>query len=327
MKERGRILAEAAVLAFLVLSLAPAASASNLTVDLNPDTQVAKLTSVSTTYLVFAYPASSAISAYLNGYNSSLALSGSFNSSSDGVVTFREHFHQEANDQFSINNMTASYKYDAKANSTALVVNKETDITAWVTGAFEVSNGTVKADLGWKSFYVSGALNLNMEGRDVDVNLVGSSLTQTITGRVLGVQLLTGMFAGGSLWNRPTLNFSSLGSPLSSWTRSYNSLANTTTFSKTVEGNSTFSAKHTSNGDTYSLSMKSDPSASISTLGYADASGDSLVVSKAPFYLNPLSWVAVAFAAGLVVVVAGTVYIVRRSRSTAAKGIPFPPGN
>jgi hypothetical protein len=314
MKNSGRI-AGLALLAVLVLSLGPVAYASNLTVDLNPNTQVAKLTSVSTTNLLLNYPANSTLSAYLKGYNSSLAQSGSFNSSSPAVLTFREHFHDEANDKVSISNMTISYKYNVKANSTALVVNKETDITAWVSGAFKVSNGTVTANLGWRSFYISGALDVRLGNQTVDVNLVGASLTQSIAGKNLGAEMLSGMFAGGGLWARPTLNFSSLNSPLSSWTRNYDSLTNTTTFSKTVAGNSTFSAKYSNNGEAYSLSMTSDPSAAISTRGYAQAAGDSLVISTAPVYLNPISWVAVAAAAGLVVAV-GAVYFARRLKST-----------
>jgi hypothetical protein len=294
--------------------LGPAAYASNLTVDLNPNTQVAKLTSVSTTSLVLTYPANSTLSGYLKGYNSSLAQSGSFNSSSPAVLTFREHFHDDANDKVSISNMTISYKYNVKANSTALVANIETDITAWVAGAFKVSNGTVTANLGWKSFYVSGALDARLGNRTVDVNLVGSSLTESIAGKNLGGEMLSGMFAGGGLWTKPTLNFSSLNTPLSSWTRNYDSLTNTTMFSRTVAGNSTFSAKYALNGEAYSLSMTSDPSAAISTRGYAQASGDSLVISTAPVYLNPISW-GVAVAAALVVAV-GAAYLARRSRST-----------
>ena len=313
MKSSGRI-AGIALLAGLVLSLGPMAYASNLTVDLNPNTQVAKLTSVSTTNLVLTYPASSTLSGYLKGYNSSLDQSGSFNSSNPAVLTFREKFHDQADDKVSISNMTIAYKYNVKANSTALVVKQETDITAWVSGAFKVSNGTVTANLGWRSFYISGALDVHLGNRTVDVNLVGSSLTQSIEGKNLGAGMLAGMFAGGALWAKPTLNFSSLSSPLTSWTRSYDSLTNTTTFSKTVAGNSTFSAKYALNGETYSLSMTSDPSAAISTRGFAQATGDSLLISPAPVYLNPLSW-AVAVAAALLVVAVGAVYLSRRLRS------------
>ena len=312
------------MLAVLVLSLEPAAYASSLAVDLNPTTQVAKLTSVSTTNFALSYPANSTLSSYLRGYNASTSLSGSFNSTSDGVQSFRDQFHDESSDRISIQNMTVSYKFDAKANSTELVVVKQTDITAWVKGAFNDTNGTLTANLGWRSFYVSGALNLNLENHDVDVNLAGSTLALGISGRNLGVDLLAGMFAGGGIWTRPTLNFSSLSSPLSTWTRNYDSLTNTTTFSKTISGNSTFSANYSSGGQAYSLSMVSDPSASISTPGYATASGNSLVFSRAPMFLDPLLLVGIATA--LVAVGAAAVYLFRRTAPTAINGgIPSAP--
>lgn len=313
---KGNVVAASAVLAVLVLSLAPSAFASTLTVDLNPSTQVAKLTSVSSTHFVLDYPANSTLSSYLKGYNSSSSLSGGFNSTSEGLRNFMGQIHYEADDNVSVTNMTVSYSYSAKANSTALVVDKQTDITAWVAGAFKVSNGTVTADLGWRSFYVGGALDLDLQGHAVDVNLAGSALTQSTLGRSLGVQMLTGMFAGKSLWTRSTLNFSSLSSPLSNWTRSYDSLTNTTTFSKTVAGSSTFSANYLGGGGAYSLTMTSDPSASITTKGYAQATDNSLVFSKAPMYLDPILWVALGSVAALMVV--GGLYLAKRPRRTAA---------
>jgi len=310
----------AAALALLVVSLAPGVYASTLTVDLNPSTHVAKLTSVSTTNFVLAYPANSTLSSLLKGYNSSSSLSGSFNSSSDGLRHFRADFRDGADANVSITNMTVSYSYTASANSTALVVQKQTDITASVTGLFKVSNGSVTADLGWRSFYVKGALDLNLGNHTVDVNLAGSALVQSTLGRESGGGMLSGMFAGGSLWNRPTLNFSSLGSPLSTWTKSYDPITNTTTFSKTVAGNSTFSASYSSGGSSYSLKMTSDPSASISTKGYAQANGNTLVFSKPPAYLDPLIWVGLAVVAVLAAV--GAVYLSRRSRPSAAGSGP-----
>jgi hypothetical protein len=312
---RGHGVAAAAVLAVLALSLAPAAYASTLTVDLNPGTQVAKLTSVSTTHLTLDYPANSTLASLLKGYNSSSSLSGSFNSTSQGVREFRGQLRDQAGENVSVTNMTVTYSYTAKANSTAFVVEKQTDITASVAGAFKVSNGTVTADLAWRSFYVSGALDLDLEGRQVDVNLVGSAITQGAFGIGGGSNMLSGMFAGGGLWTRPTLNFSSLSSPLSTWTRSYDPLTNTTTFSKTVAGNSTFSASYSSGGSAYSLTMTSDPSASISTKGYAQATDNSLVFSKAPLYLDPYFLVAVVAAALLAA--AGAAYLLTRPRPGA----------
>ena len=70
--------------------------------DLNPTTQVAKLTSVSTTNFVLSYPANSTLSSYLKGYNSSSSLSGSFNSSSDGLRHFLADFRDGAGENVSI---------------------------------------------------------------------------------------------------------------------------------------------------------------------------------------------------------------------------------
>jgi len=304
-----------AVLALLAASLAPGAFASTLAVELNPTTQVAKLTSTSTTNFALSYPANSTLSSYLKGYNSSSSLSGSFNSSTDGLRHFLAEFRDRAGENVSITNMTVSYSYSANANSTALVVEKQTTIIASVAGLFKVSNGSVTADLGWRSFYVSGALDLDLGNQTVDVNLAGSAITQSVLGRGAGTAILTAMFAGGGLWTRPTLNFSSLSSALSTWTRNYDPLTNTTTFSKTVAGNSTFSASFSSGGDAYSLTMKSDPSASISTRGYAQATGNLLVFSKPPAYLDPLLWAAVAVVG--VLAVAGAVYLSRRARPNA----------
>jgi hypothetical protein len=301
------------VLAVLVMSLQPAAFASTLAVNLDPNSKVAKLTSVSTTNLVLTYPANSTLSTYLKSYNSSLSLSGNFNSSDGGLRSFQAHLDEQANDSVSVQNMTVAYKYNAKANATAFVVALETDITAQVAGVFKILNGTVTADLGWKSFHIDGAMDLNLEGRNVDVNQVGSSLSQSIAGNELGAGALAGMFAGNGMWAKPTLNFSSLSTPLSDWTRSYDSITNTTTYSKTISGQATLSSKYSNGGETYSLTVTSDPSASISTHGYAVASGNSLVITKAPLAANPISWVAAV--AATMVILGSAAYLVRRSRA------------
>lgn len=317
MKSRGKVTA-LAVLAILAFSSAPAAFASTLTVNLDPSTKVANITTASTTNLVFSYPANSTISKVLDGYNSTQSLSGSFNSTSGAVASFRSQFRDDDHSRVTFGNVSVSYTYNAKANSTSLVVSKVTDISASVIGAFNVTNGTVTADLGWRAFYISGPLNLDLEGRSVDVNLAGTSLTQSMGGRGLGVDMLTGMFGGSDMWTRPTLNFSSLSTPLSNWTKNYDALTNTTTFSKTIAGNSTFSARYNDNGQAYSITMTSDPSALISTSGYARASGNSLVISRAPGYLNPALWVEVAIgtfaAAGI-----GAFYFMRRAHARPSR--------
>jgi hypothetical protein len=310
------------VLAVLSMTLLPTAFASTITVNLDPNSKVAKLSSVSTTNLVLTYPANSTLSTYLQSYNSSLSLSGNFNSSDGGLRSFQAHLDEQANDSVKIQNMTVAYKYTAKANATAFVVALETDITAQVSGVFKISNGTVTADLGWKSFHIDGAMDLNLEGRNIDVNQVGSSLSQSVAGNDLGAGALAGMFAGDGMWAKPTLNFSSLSTPLSDWTRSYDAVANTTTYTKTVSGQSTLSSNYTVRGETYSLKVTSDPSAAITTHGYAVASGNSLMITKAPLAANPLSWGAAVAAA--MIILGSAAYYVRRSRAAKSVGPALP---
>lgn len=311
-KIRERGLASLAVLSLILIAAAPAAYASTLTVNLNPNTKTADFNSVSTTTIILTYPENSSLSNALNGYHSSSSLSGSFSGSSDAAGMLQSRFDDE-DSHVRINNMTVSVSSTAKANSTALVVEKTTNITASVTGVFTVVNGTVHANLRWKAFSVPGDWTLNLEDREVEVNLVGSAVTEQLSDHPLMATALVGMFGDFGLWRKPMLNFSSLNTPLSTWTRNYNSVTNTTTFSKTISGESNLRITADFNGQNYSLTVKSDPSASISTVGYAEASGDTLVLQGTPAYLSPIVWVAGAV---LVVVLAGAAAVIyRRSRA------------
>lgn len=280
------------------------------------------LDSVSMTSIVLTYPANSSLSKTLNGYNSSVSLSGSFTGNSNTVVMFQGHFddedsHSSVKSSVTIDNMSVSYSLKARGNATALVVNKETDIRASVTGVFTIVNGTVHANLGWRSFSIPGAMTLNLENHEVDINLVGSAMTEQLGDHPIAVGQLLGMFGAYGLWHRPTLNFSSLNAPLTTWTRNYDSLTNTTTFSKTISGMSSLLVSADYNGQKYTLSVTADPSASIATEGYATATGDSLVLGSAPAYLSPVVWVA----GGIVVVaaIAGVFYGMGRSRSRTSQ--------
>jgi hypothetical protein len=207
--------------------------------------------------------------------------------------------------------MTVSLDYSTKGNTTALVVNKMTHITAWVSGVFSVVNHTVKADLGWRSFLVRGAMNVDLENHPVDINLVGSAMEYSLGSHQIALGFLSSSFGGGDIWSRPTLNFSALNSPLSTWTKNYNSVTNTTTFSKTISGETTFSAAVNYNGQKYSLSAVSDPSGEVAVQGYANASGDSISIVSTPAYLSLAVWEAAA-----AIIVAGAVsYLALRSRA------------
>jgi len=313
MKNRVKRIVPLAALAIILVSIAPMAYASTLTVNLNPKTGLAEVNSVSTTKIVFTYPSGSAISNYLKSESSSLALKGSFDGSTSGVHELQSTFDDE-DSHVSVKNMSVALDYTAKGNTTALVVDKKTNVTAWVSGVFSIVNGSVTADLGWRAFVIRGALNLPLEDHSVDINLVGSTMQDSVSDHATAAGFLSNAFGSGSLWNRPTLNFSALNTPLSAWTKSYNSATNTTTFSKTISGQSTFTASVDYNGQKYSLSAVSDPSGVVNVKGYANAVGNSLVMTQAP-PSAPTSLLA----AGVVVVAlaVGVGYFAFRTRARA----------
>lgn len=305
-----------AMIAILLFAVSPLADASTLTVNLNPNTGVATLDSVSSTKIVFTYPANSSVSNYLGNVNSTLSLSGKFDGASSGVRQLQDSFN-EWNHHLSVSNISIAVSFSAMGNATALVVNKVTQLNATVSGAFTVVNGTVTANMGWRAFVVRGAMNLPLEGHDIDINLAGPAMEESIMGsHVSAAEWLVNSFGGGSFWNRPTLNFSQLNTPLSTWTKNYDSATNTTTFSKTISGQNTYSIQADFNGQKYSLTEISDPSGVVTVQGYANASGDSLVMAPAPSSASISSGVlAVVVVIGLVVIAVG--YLAIRTRSRA----------
>lgn len=290
MKKNAKSIVPIAALAILLLSISPMVAASTLTVNLNPTTGLAKVTSSSTTKIVFTYPQDSTVSEYLENVSSSINLNSTFAGDSDGAQTLQQSFNHGMGDHdsfhngnhISVQNMTVSLDYTATGGPTQLVINKVTNVTAWVTGVFSVVNGTVQANLGWRSFVVVGAWNLDMDDHTMDINMLGSTLQMSLASRATAASFLLDNFGGRSIWNQPTLNFSQLDTPLSTWTKNYDAATNTTTFSKTISGTSTLTSSLDDNGQTYSLSATSDPTGVVTVQGYANAQGDSLVMAPAP---------------------------------------------
>jgi len=320
MKKEMKRIVPLVTLAALLVSLSPIASASTLTINLNPATGAARVNSVSTSKIVFTYPANSTISNYLKNVNSSLNLKGSFDGSSSGTLELQGSF-DGWDHHVKVSNMSVAVNYSAKGNSTALVIDKMTNVSATVSGVFSIVNGTVTADLGWRAFVITGAMDLPFNGHDYDVNLAGAAMTNSLGSHATAAAWLYNQFGGGSFWNRPTLNFSELNAPLSAWTKNYDASTNTTTFSKTISGQSTFSFTATYNGQTYSLSATSDPSGVIAVQGYANASGDSLVMEPAPAS-SPTGLVAAG--AAFVVVAVAVGYLAYRSRAKSGTSAATP---
>ena len=298
------------VLILVLLSSAPLAYASTLTVNLNPSTGTAKVDSVSTTKIVFTYPAGSAVSNYLENVSSSVKLNSSFTGDSSGAMELQGSFDNE-DSHVSVRNMTVALDYTVTGNSTTLVIDKVTNVTAWVSGVFKVVNGTVVADLRWRSFVIQGAMNIDMEDHTVDINMVGSAVQSSLASHATAASFLLDYFGGRSVWNQPTLNFSQLDTPLSAWTKNYNSATNTTTFTKTISGSSKFTSSLDYNGQNYSLSATSDPTGVVAVQGYASPQGDSLVITQAP----ALSAGSIELGVVVILLAAVAGYFVFRSRA------------
>lgn len=322
MKTRAGKILPLTALAILLVYTAPSAFASTLTVNLNPTTQMAKVTMNSFTNIVLTYPNGSQLSSYLKGVNSSVKLNGNYAFGSDGVQTLQSSFNDDdEGGSATIKNMSVSFSYVAKGNTTALTISKQTNITAWVSGVFKVVNGSVTADLKWRSFVVVSALNLNFGSSSEEVNYAGGVAQESLATHAIAASFLVNMFGGSEIWHRPTLNYSELNSPLSTWTKNYDSGTNTTTFSKTISGTSTFTSSADFNGQKYTFSAISDPSAVIAMQGYASASGDSLTLGTAPASTSPL---LLATAVAALVVIAGVAYLVLKARAVRAKPLAIP---
>jgi hypothetical protein len=315
MKRYAKSIVPISALAIILLSFSPLANASTLTVNLNPTTGLAQVTSSSTTKIVFNYPAGSDVSKYLENVSSSVKLNSSFTGGSQGAQELQGTFDHD-DSHISVHNMTVALDYTAKGSPTSLVINKVTNVTAWVSGVFSVVNGTVSANLGWRSFVVSGAMNLDMGDHNMDVNLVGSTVQYSLASHASAMDFMLNAFGGNSIWDRPTLNYSALNTPLTTWTKNYDASTNTTTFTKTISGTSTFTASLNNNGQVYSLSVSSDPTGVVSVQGYANPQGDSLVMAPAP--AATAGWMELGAVAVILVGAAG--YFVYRFRAKPKAG-------
>jgi hypothetical protein len=310
-------------LALVLIAMAPVVTASTLTVNLNPRTGLAKIDSASTTKIVFTYPTGSEAAKYLKNVSSSINLKGSFDNTAAGVQEYQGSL-DEADHDISVKNISVSYDYTAKGNATALTINKMTDITAWVYGVFKVENGSVHANLGWRSYVIRGVLPFTLEDHSVDINLVGSTMQDTFASNGVAAGFFLHAFGGWSIWNHPTLNYSALSAPLGTWTKNYNPVTNTTTFSKTISGQYTYTSSLNFNGQKYSLSAVSDPSGQVTVAGYANASGDTLTITSPPFYLSQIFIVGATVVAALVAVGGFLLIRSRMSRTAVSASTALP---
>lgn len=308
-----RRLVSAAIVGLMVASfLVQGVGASTLQVVVGPSLNTAQIIATSQATLVFTYPAGSAVSKALSGFNYSVTLSAlNVPRDSDAFVAF-QHQLRRGFENITLINMSVYLNEYAQANTTSLVVVKNVVIKAWATGVFNKTRSHVEGNFGWKSFVVKGNLDVDFEGHTVDINTVGSAILLPLGGKGVLASFLLGSFGDRPLWSSSTINFSVFNTPLSQWKRSYNAATNTTTFSKSVSSTLLFREQVSVNGQNYSVSLSYDPASTISVPGYAVAKGDTVIVQPAPPGVLQRNTVIAVSVAVIAIVVAASLLLRRK---------------
>lgn len=298
------------LISILLITSLPIVSASTVNIDLNPTSGVAKVTGISTTNIVFTYPANSTLSSLLNGSSYTKEASGNVAGGQSPALDFQDALRNYTSD-VTVQNLSVSLSTVENANTTAMVITRQTNITGYVSGVFNVTNGTVSANLGWKAFAIRGPFVVPLDGHDYDLNTLGSATLMPFGESGMASSFLSGSFGDKNIWSRSTIDFSSLNTPLTNWTKVYDASTNTTTFTKTINTLANYSSSVSFNGQNYSLTMKYDPSSTIKVSGYASPSGNSLMIGPAP---ASQSYIYPAIAVVVVGIIALLAYMAARKR-------------
>ncbi|MEM3655616.1 MAG: hypothetical protein QW453_05415 [Thermoprotei archaeon] len=289
----------------------PLVGASTLQVIVGSSLKTAEIVATSNTNMVFTYPSTSLISRGLNGFNYSVNLSAvNVPPESEAFRAFQYQLRQGFRN-ITLLNMSVGVDIVAHANASSLVVSKTVVIQAWVTGIFnKTTSNRVVGNFGWKNFEVKGNLDVDFDGRILDINTVGSAMLFPF-GNMGFAGFMLHSFGGRPVWSASTINFSALNTPLSEWARSYNPSTNTTTFSKTVSSTFLYREEAIINGENYTLSVSYDPSSIVVLPGYAVANGNTVMVEQSPPQVVQRSTAIIVSIVVIVIVVAASLLLRR----------------
>jgi hypothetical protein len=302
------------IVSIFLLSLAvPAATASYLNVTIYPDKGLANVKLNSEASLIFTYPAGGAISKKLNGTTISYSFTENFTNPSDWAISFMEGWLKSRYHNVSVDNMSVTFNLVSHVNSTTLVITKLVTINLWVSGIFNKTKSETKVNLSWRAFEVKGSFKISHNGEEYDLNEMGEYF--------FGMGMISNYQNDklNEMSNVSTLNFTMLSKSLSSWQRTYDPTTNTTTFyynaSKYVLFYANWSISnsiYTGLNGNYTLKIVYDPSSTITTPGYATASGDTIVISPtAPSNMLPLIIGAVV---AVIIVVGALAFFLRKRK-------------
>ena len=162
------------------------------------------------------------------------------------------------------------------------------------------------------------ATNITLIQRNIDVNELGDmnlGLGNGNSGSLDLSMLFEQSGFNGDIASYNTVNFHVFSRPLSTWVRVYDSSANTTTFYYNATTNYTVNSTINDNGSIYTLKLRIDPNAALTTNGdaVANSANDLAVVSYSPQVASTSYIVAIVVIA--VVVVGGiSGYVISRRR-------------
>lgn len=296
------------IVTIFLLSLAvPAATASYLNVTIYPDKGLAHVKLNSEASLIFTYPSGGVVSQALNGKSLTISFSENFTNPSDWAISFMESWLKSRYHNISVDNMSLNFNLVAHGNATTLVITKLLTIDLWVTGVFNKTKSETKVNMSWRAFEVKGSFKISHDGSDYDLN----DMDEYMPFMSDFGEHMTGMS------NVSTLNYTMFSKSLSTWQRTYDPNTNTTTFYYNASKYVLFNANWTISGmdglnGSYTLKIVYDPSSTITTPGYATASGDTIVISPtAPSSALPLIIGAVV---AVIIVVGSLAYFLRKRK-------------
>ena len=286
LSKKGGIVVLMAALMTLTAAV-PMASASNITTVVSPGTDSANVTAyVNTTATITSNDTGlisfASILANLTDRNTSITL----NSSDPIFVDMQDAIHANSTSaKINYLNIEAT-RTSAKVSSQELMVNHTMKIVMNVTNIYH--NGTL--DLAWRAF---------SDNKSVVINQVNYNHFQ-VNNQTVGY------------YN--SLNFTAFSKPLSNWTRDYNQASNTTTFTTDAGYTLNYAGTLGVRGTSLTVRVKSDPSSSIVTPGYATAGANTLTYENPPGNsLTPYLYYAVVVV--IIAVGLGVAVSARRKRN------------
>lgn len=243
--------------------------------------------------------------------------------------------------QLHVVNATLKYQVHAFATSTNLTVYRNLTIELKISNITrKVGNNTTIIDMSWRAFNVQGQLmgqfrgNLDFqlpsvglsEQSDVrtslDVNTLGDLGDFGDQGQGNGNLNLGAFFSGGGFGSRiqnyDTIDFNVFSVPLQHWTRVYDNATNSTTFYYNASTSYSLNQSSSMNGQNYTLKLKTDPSAAITTNGDAKATSSNELAVYNAAATSGISTESYALIAVVIVAVVaiGIATVVVRSKST-----------